>query len=52
MPAEVGLRLHSNQPAAKSKSPLGERSPVALSGCQTGGSGKPLAPKRQRHSIA
>jgi hypothetical protein len=26
MPAEVGLRLHSNQPAAKAKSPLGERS--------------------------
>ena len=52
MPAEVGLRLHSNQPAAKSKSLLGERSPVALSGCQTRGSGKPLTPKHQRHSEA
>jgi hypothetical protein len=52
MPAEVGLRLHSNQPVAKSKSPLGERSPVVLSGCQTRGSGKPLTPKRQRHAVA
>ncbi len=32
MPAEVGLRLHSKEPAAKAKSPLGERSPVAMSG--------------------
>ena len=32
MPAEVGLRLHSNPPVAKAKSLLGERSPVTMSG--------------------
>lgn len=32
MPAEVGLRLHSKEPAAKAKSSQGERSPVTMSG--------------------
>ena len=32
MPAEVGLRLHSKEPVAKTKPSLGQRSPVALSG--------------------
>ena len=32
MPAEVGLRLHSKGPIAKTKSSLGQRSPAPLSG--------------------
>jgi hypothetical protein len=52
MPAEVGLSVHSTPPDSIRQRAPSERSPVALSGCQTGGSGKPLAPKRQRRSMA